>query len=781
MSCSAASHSSTSAQVDANVVDIENLGTSAKTIPKLRRAYDMDKYRMIIEEMLERDFNTEEEIEKFKLEMRIKHKLIVSNMDALHAYREYCKLHPNKYHMKYEVLLQSHKYRGDAGVLPVATFTSPYPMTQEQKDYLGDNYEKIKSDMENNHKFTCEFDCWFCPAEPGKPRSYGFNEPGVLRALNNDFDAARQFWERLGSLDAMGLGHTKVEWLLLGGTFSSYKDDYQEEFIRDTYYAANTYSDPNRTSNPRKRLSLEEEMHINERCDTRIIGFTIETRPDKITSKEIKKLRRFGVTRVQMGIQHINDRVLSRINRMCTNKQVINAIKLLKNNNFKIDAHFMPDLPQPFTKEFENEYKFGKEVESKYIKFIVFANILVTLINSMLPNFMQMNYINEYDIVKRKKEDYTGDDIDFNFDMLRADEEMLDSIIHEPEYQVDQIKMYPCSTVPHTRIESDYKKGWYIPYADQQKKSDWSDMEKSLADYKGEADWDNLVSVFRKYHEEGRWQEFVSLLEGFKNGKYWNILMSVLLKNKSSSDLSEMFTEIKKYTDRKYWTVLTNILNKYKRNKDWTPLVPLLMNYKDKVQPWVRLNRVIRDIPEGVIMGGNTDVNIRQKLEIEMKKLGMRCKCIRCREVKNKKIDPSTAVMKIREYDASDGKEYFISFETEDELTIFGFIRLRISDMAGKDNNGRVIFPELIDAAMIRELHVYGQVVKLGDDGVGIDGSKLTQHYGFGTKLVNKAFTIAKEHGYNKVSVIPGVGVKEYYANKFGFATEGSFMTTLLN
>lgn len=86
-------------------------------------------------------------------------------------------------------------------------------------------------------------------------------------------------------------------------------------------------------------------MKLNESSTTRIIGITTETRPDCINSDEILRFRKYGVTRVQLGLQTIYDDILDKIERGCYNEDAINAICLLKNNCFKIDIHLMPDLP----------------------------------------------------------------------------------------------------------------------------------------------------------------------------------------------------------------------------------------------------------------------------------------------------------------------------------------------------------------------------------------------------------------------------------------------------
>jgi ELP3 family radical SAM enzyme/protein acetyltransferase len=208
----------------------------------------------------------------------------------------------------------------------------------------------------------------------------------------------------------------------------------------------------------------------------------------------------------------------------------------------------------------------------------------------------------------------------------------------------------------------------------------------------------------------------------------------------------------------------------YKEGEE-NPLFELLISVKSKFPQYCRINRLVRDIPEGYILAGTSDTNGRQMIENLMKQRGLKCSCIRCREVKKKKIDVSSANLKVLKYRASGGYEYFLQYVTESDELI-GFLRLRISDDAGLCN-GKIAFQELVGCAMIRELHVYGQVVQVGQ--TRTDNSNSQQHAGFGTRLVQNAIYLAHTLGYNKISVISGEGVKPYY-RRFGFYDGDHFM-----
>jgi ELP3 family radical SAM enzyme/protein acetyltransferase len=195
-------------------------------------------------------------------------------------------------------------------------------------------------------------------------------------------------------------------------------------------------------------------------------------------------------------------------------------------------------------------------------------------------------------------------------------------------------------------------------------------------------------------------------------------------------------------------------------------LYELIKYFKMNITKQFRINRIIRDISGHYIIAGYSQqfVSTRQKLLEDMKINNWSCKCIRCREIKGNKIE--NAELEIMEYEASGGNEYFISFESGKYL--IGFIRLRLN----KDNNK--ILPILENAALIRELHVYSTLSNVGNN----DNHSL-QHKGYGRKLIEKAEEIAKTNGFNKIAIIAGTGVRNYY-KKFGYNLIDTFMMKLL-
>jgi len=183
--------------------------------------------------------------------------------------------------------------------------------------------------------------CYYCPNQPGQPRSYLHDEPAVMRANNSGFDPVMQFTDRAGTLAQNGHPVDKIELLVLGGTWASYPLEYRKGFVRDLYYAANTFDQRKK----RPRLSLAAEQALNETAACKIIGLTLETRPDCVDFEELRRFRRYGCTRVQLGVQHTDDRILRRVNRGHGRAHAARAVRLLKDSGFKVDIHLMPLLP----------------------------------------------------------------------------------------------------------------------------------------------------------------------------------------------------------------------------------------------------------------------------------------------------------------------------------------------------------------------------------------------------------------------------------------------------
>lgn len=215
-------------------------------------------------------------------------------------------------------------------------------------------------------------------------------------------------------------------------------------------------------------------------------------------------------------------------------------------------------------------------------------------------------------------------------------------------------------------------------------------------------------------------------------------------------------------------------LHDYWLRGEYTPyteeeVVDVLVACKMQVPPYVRLSRVVRDFPTNNVVAGNKKANLRQVAQERLRERGTPCRCIRCREVRRDAVCIGDLELRDLVYDTDATTEHFLSFETSQDR-LAGFLRLSLPDPAIDHP-----FSELAGHAMIREVHVYGPALNLGDDSHGE-----AQHIGLGTKLIERARRIARHAGYRRIAVISAIGTQEYYA-RLGFQPEGLYMTAPLD
>jgi elongator complex protein 3 len=233
--------------------------------------------------------------------------------------------------------------------------------------------------------------------------------------------------------------------------------------------------------------------------------------------------------------------------------------------------------------------------------------------------------------------------------------------------------------------------------------------------------------------------------------------------------LDVKYTEIRKWKESGKWKPYSEV-NGVKE------LVDLILHTKKMLIPkWIRVNRIQRDFPHEHVNNGHIGFqsdthksNLRQLIDDRMKKDGVRCKCIRCREIKNSTYEKRDVAMNCITYEASDGIEKFISYDDDKNDKILGFIRLRFPGAGSSDQH---FIPALNGCALIRELHVYGSLKKVNDQGE----MKIPQHNGFGKQLLRTAELLAYYNTYRKVAVISGTGVRNYY-KKQGYIFEDTYM-----
>jgi len=304
-------------------------------------------------------------------------------------------------------LLRKRPMRNVSGITSITMITTPFP---------------------DGQSFSCKHNCYYCPNEPAhegnnwqaQPRSYLYNEPAVLRANQNGFYSVDQMLSRLDTYFFNGHVVDKIEIILEGGTYTEYPEDYLERFNRDIFYSANIYFEyrdiidrniPNSEKIMllkmiREPLSIREEIVINKTARVHIIGICAETRPDAIDDKWLWRFREWGITRIQLGMQHVDNAILKKINRGHTIETGLWAMQYLKDNCFKIDIHIMPDLPgsspEKDKKMFDYVYKYVSPDQMKiYPCEVVPWTIIEKWYNQgIYTPYFENNYRDLFEVIK---------------------------------------------------------------------------------------------------------------------------------------------------------------------------------------------------------------------------------------------------------------------------------------------------------------------------------------------------------------------------------------------
>ncbi|TFF84987.1 MAG: tRNA uridine(34) 5-carboxymethylaminomethyl modification radical SAM/GNAT enzyme Elp3 [Promethearchaeota archaeon] len=448
----------------------------------------------------------------------------------------------------------------------------------------------------------CPGNCIYCPGSESQPgekvaQSYTGREPAAMRSIHYNYDPYQQVRSRIEDLEAIGHNVDKIELVIMGGTFLSAGEAYQKGFIKGALEAIIN-----------KRVdTLEEAKKLAETSKRRIIGITIETRPDYCKRTHVDKMLEYGTTRVEIGIQTVFDEIYQLVNRDHTTQDSIEAIRIAKDAGLKINAHIMPNLPG-----------------SSYKK----------------------------------------------------DLEMFQTLFKDPNYRPDMLKIYPCLVIKGTELYELWVNGSYEPYP-----------------------------------------------------------LDILIN--------------------------------------------LIATWKQMVPSYVRIQRVMRDIPAPLIEAGCKKSNLRQLVNERLLELNSKCNCIRCREygIKTRKQTLNESIIKEvdlyrKDYIASKGHEVFLSYENKKDNILIGYLRLRKpSDFAHR--------PELNDGntMVVREIKVVGELV--AKDKKPHNKNQL-QHRGFGTSLLEEAEEIAiRDFDAKKLSVISGIGVRSWFYD-MGYVLDGPYVSKTL-
>ncbi len=243
-----------------------------------------------------------------------------SKTALLTAYHKLQRAKSIKKNPKLEKILTRRSVRTLSGVTIITSLVKPYP---------------------------CPGACVYCPLDVRMPKSYLSEEPAAARALALKFDPYKQMVKRLEALENNGHPTDKVELIVKGGTWNAYPLQYQYWFILESFRAANGKSPLGRGRGGLAMLKKEliRQQKLNEKSVHRIIGITLETRPDSINEKTLWQMREQGCTRIELGVQHTDEKILALVKRGHTVEQVKSAMELAKNFGFKVDFHLMPQLP----------------------------------------------------------------------------------------------------------------------------------------------------------------------------------------------------------------------------------------------------------------------------------------------------------------------------------------------------------------------------------------------------------------------------------------------------
>ena len=276
---------------------------------------------------------------------------------------------------------------------------------------------------------------------------------------------------------------------------------------------------------------------------------------------------------------------------------------------------------------------------------------------------------------------------------------------------------------------------------------------------------DRILELNKRGHDVECTRRATALLRaaGFKIVLHWMPNLHGATPGSDREDFARLWQgfcpdEIKIYPNQ----LLANAeLYEYWQRGEFHPytteqLIDIIADIKPSIPRYCRVNRVIRDIPSTNVVEGNRRTSLRQDIHNEMKRRGTLCRCVRCREVKGRTVD--LALLKLDDliYPSDRAEEHFISYETPDDK-LAGFIRLSLPDSDAPQTG----LMDLEDAALIREVHVYGQSLPVGAEKQGA-----AQHAGLGTSLLQQAETIAKERGFTRLAVISAVGTRQYYLER---------------
>jgi len=518
--------------------------------------------------------------------------------------------------------IQMKPMRTMSGVTPVTVLTKPFP---------------------------CPGKCIFCPNDIRMPKSYLADEPGAQRAERNSFDPYLQTYNRVLAFQNMGHHIDKLELIILGGTWSYYPESYQIWFIKECFRALNDFG-----AGVDSRVAVER-YYQNMEKELRKVRAKVPTNNPQENKKELESLEIHGT--------HIDK----------TYNQTVSELYVAPERLGGFDTYQSASWEELTAQQKQNELarcrNVGLVIETRPDN-ISEAEVLRIRRLGCTKTQIGFQSLNDEVLAKNKR----GHDVAATRRAVRLlrqagfkihahwmpnlfgsspelDKKDYKVLFSDPDFQPDELKIYPCSLIESAEL-----------------------ME---------------------YYESGKWRP---------------------------------------YTE--------------------TELLDVLGFCLTHIPEYCRLTRVIRDIPSDDIVAGNKKTNFRQVVERELEKLGQQSRDIRAREIKSLKVQQDALQLTEVPYLTSVSKEIFLQFVTKENEKIAAFLRLSLPTIEN-------YVGELRDCAIIREVHVYGQSVPIGEKSSG-----KAQHVGLGTQLLERAKIIARENGFKKLAVISAIGTREYYRQR---------------
>lgn len=587
--------------------------------------------------------------------------------------------------------------------------------------------------------FWCPGKCIFCPNDFTMPKSYINTEPGAMRALLNNFDPIKQVYNRLLSLTLTGHDTDKIEMIVLGGTWDVYPKEYKEWFIKWLYHACNTFPEflktVKLTTNVNKSLfAIEDAETASSSSHPELVSGSL----DSGSSPEWHQWR------IEDSIQSL----ISKADTIATKKKEVRDTDLgdpiLTNETAEHRIIWLTVETRPEYVTDEN-CQFWRELG---------VTRLEMGIQSTNDEVLDMNK-RWHNVECCKAACHKLRQYGFKFSVhlmpgLYGSDENKDlqtfiDIYSDDHFKPDEIKFYPTSVIPNTELYELYKQGKYKPIE--------TDAIKRIITNT----FRDIIPPYTRIKRLIRDIPSTEIAAGSSITNLAQLMHEWLYKERKWTDtIKKIYTRL--YENAQYYETIEEYLKTchselVSESRCW--------NEFSMTEKWITTH----------IIGWPIDTESdRAFVSLDTRSREIRHNAPHIAKG-NKEWSDSTRII-IRHYNSSVGQEFFVSIE--DTLGyLYGFTRLLLPE-----EHESINYPWLgLGTALIRELHVYGQLAGLKESEFDKEKSIVkNQHTGIGTQVMSIAAQITKQRGYKKISVIAWVWVREYYRNKIWYHLEGTYM-----